>query len=789
MGSQIAAHLANGGFRVLLLDVVPDWFFNEEQLKEAKNRNHLVLNGLKTAAALRPPPFAVPEFAESIETGNFTDDMEKIRDADWIIEAVKEDLKIKTELMKKTAEFRQPGSIVSSNTSGISLNSIVRELPGEFKAHFLGAHFFNPPRYLPLVEITPIKETLPEVLEYMKDFLDRKLGKTVVTAKDTPDFIANRIGVVCIMKILRTMTEGGYSIEEVDKITGKAMGWPKSATFRTLDIVGLDVFDHVVRYLYEHIPQDSCRDILKMPDFINKMIEKGFLGQKVKKGFYQNVKKPGGDKEIIVIEPETLEYRSMKKAVFADIETGKNMPDTGERIKFLFNGKDKASKFAHETMLFTLIYAAERAPEIADDIVAVDTALKNGFAWELGPFEIWDAVGVENIAEELKRTSREIPPLVEDLLKSGNKSFYQRKDGKTHFFDFKEKNFKEIKKPEGIIVLKNLKEQNKVIESNAEASLIDIGDGVACLEFHSKMNAIGPGIISMMKKAAREVTENGNFKGLVIGNQGENFSVGANLDLIKESILNDELEEIELFAKDFQNACMELKYMPKPVVAAPFGFTFGAGCEICLHADKICAAHETYMGLVEIGVGVIPAGGGTKETLLRNLEKIPKDLPPGIEIDPLPLIGRALATILRPDIKVSGSAFAAKQTGWLRGDDVVVMNKNRLIAEAKNQVLALAGTYQPPLHKKIALYGQRVYAALKTQIYMFKQGGYMTEHEALIADKLAEIFTGGNLSEPVEVSEQYVLDQERKAFMFLCRQKKTQERIAHMLKTGKPLRN
>lgn len=789
MGSQIAAHLANAGFKVVLLDIVPDWLFNEEQLKESKNRNHLALNGLKTASSLKPAPFALPEFASSIEVGNFTDDMEKIKDADWVIEVVKEDLEVKRKLMEKVSEYRQPGSIVSSNTSGISLSSIVQGFPQEFKSHFLGTHFFNPPRYLPLVEVASIKETLPEITEFMKDFLDRKLGKTVVPAKDTPDFIANRIAVPCIMKILQVMLEHGYSIEEVDKITGKAIGWPKSATFRTLDIVGLDVFNHVVQYLYEHIPHDLSRDILKMPDFVNKMLEKGLLGQKVKKGFYQSVKKQTGDREIMVLDFDTFEYRAMKKVSFADIETGKNITDTGERIKFLFNGKDRASQFVHKIFLFMLVYAAQVLEEIADDIISVDTALKNGFMWELGPFEVWDAIGVENIVEELKNTGTQIPQVVEELLKSGNKSFYQRKDGKTYFFDFKEKNFKEIKRPDGIIVLRDLKEQNKVIEKNNEASLINLGDGVACLEFHSKMNAIGPGTISMMKHAAREVMNNEKFKGLVIANQGENFSVGANLDLIKESILNDEFEEIDLFAKDFQNACMELKYMPKPVVAAPFGWTFGAGCEICLHADRICAAHETYMGLVEIGVGVIPAGGGTKEVLLRNLEKMPKDLPPGIEIDPMPFIVRALMTILRPDIKVSTSAFQAKQIGYLRQGDVIVMNKNRLIAEAKNQVLALSENYQPPRPEKIILYGQRINAALKTMIYLFKEGRFMTEHEALIAEKLTEILTGGNLSEPVEVSEQYILDQERKVFIFLCRQKKTQERIFHMLKTGKPLRN
>lgn len=789
MGSQIAAHLANAGFDVLLLDVVPDWLFNAEQLKDVKNRNHLALKGLEAAKHLKPAPFAVPEFAEAIEIGNFSDDLGKLKDADWIIEVIKEELKLKAQLMAKTAAIRQPGTIVSSNTSGISLNLLAEGLPEEFKAHFLGTHFFNPPRYLPLVEITPINETLLEVVEYMKDFCDRKLGKTVVPAKDTPDFIANRIAVPGVMKIIQVMLQDGYTLEEVDKITGKAIGWPKSATFRTLDIVGLDVFAGVVKYLYEHIPDDPCRAVLKMPVFVDCMIEKGLLGQKVKKGFYQNIKKDDGSRELQVIDPATLEYHPGKKVSFPSIDSGKGIENTGERIKFLFNGKDRVAQFLQKTLLSTLVYAAERLPEIADDITAVDAALKNGFMWELGPFETWDAIGVENIVEKLKAANQPVPAVVDALLKSGNKSFYLRAYGKTRFFDAKEKTYKEAVVPEEVIVLRDLKEQGKVLEESKEASIIDLGDGVACLQFHSKMNALGPAMISMMKKAAKEIAGKRNFKGLVIGNQGDNFSAGANLDLVKESILNDEFEEIELMAKNFQDANMAFKYLPKPVVAAPFGYTFGGGCEVCLHADRICAAHETYIGLVEFAVGVIPAGGGTKETLLRNLERIPRDLPPGTEVDPLPYLARALITILRPDIKVSASGFAARQIGHLREADMIVMNKNRLIAEAKAQVLALAGNYQPPRPAKITLYGSRVYAALKAQIYLFQKGGYMSEYDAIIAEKLAEILTGGNLSQPTEVSEQYVLDQERKVFMFLCRQKKTQERIAHMLKTGKPLRN
>ena len=789
MGAQIAAHLANAGFGVVLLDVLPDWLFDAEQLKEKKNRNHFALKGLEAAKKLKPAPFALPEFAEALELGNFTDDLGKLKDADWIIEVVKEDLKIKAELMLKVAAVRQPGAIVSSNTSGISLKSIVEGLPEDFRQHFLGTHFFNPPRYLPLLEITPIAETLPEVAAYMKDFCDRKLGKTVVPAKDTPDFIANRLAVPGLMKILQVMLADGYTIEEVDKITGKAIGCPKSATFRTLDIVGLDVICTVVKYLHEHIPGGPQRGLLKIPAFLEKMLEKGLLGQKVKKGFYQNLKNKEGGRELLVIDPATLEYRPVKKVSFPSLDAAKSLENTGERIKFLFGGKDRVAEFLHKTLLSTLVYAADRLPEIADDIMAVDAALKNGFMWELGPFETWDAIGVESIVEKLKALNRPVPAVVEALLKAGNKSFYLRKGGKTSYFDYKTGAYKEARTPEGVIVLRDLKEQGKVIEENKEASLIDLGDGVACLEFHTKMNAIGPGMISMMKKAAKKVAGDSDLKGLVIGSQGDNFSAGANLDLVKESILNDEFEDIEEMAKNFQDALMGFKYLSKPVVAAPYGYTFGGACEVCLHTARICAAHETYIGLMEFAVGVIPAGGGTKEVLLRNLDLIPRDLPPGTEVDPLPYLGRALMTILRPDLKVSASGFAARRIGHLRDADIIVMNKSRLIAEAKAQVLALAPNYQPPRPRKLTLYGARAYSALKAQIYLFQKGGYMSDHDVMIANKVAEILTGGNLSQPIEVSEQYVLDQERKAFMFLCHQKKTQERIAHMLKTGKALRN
>lgn len=799
MGSQIAAHCVNAGCDVLLLDVIPDWKFNPEELKDINNRNHLALKGLKMAQSLKPAPFALKTFSELIEIGSFSDsrdklqdvewsdDLEKLKDVDWIIEAVLENVDIKHKLFRQVADIVRPCTIISSNTSGIPLDTLAKALPNELKQNFLGTHFFNPPRYLALIEIIPTAQTSKETIANISDFCDKKLGKSVVIAKDSPGFIANRVALPSVMNIIQTMLEDEYTIEDVDAMTGKAIGWPKSATFRTLDVVGLNIVNDVVNFLHDALPYDIYKDILVMPEFVCQMIENGWLGQKSGKGFYQKRIKQDGSREILAIDPKTLEHHPKQKARFTSIEQGKNIPNIAERIAFLVNSKDRAGTFLQKTLLFVIAHAAECLYEIADDIVSVDTAMKNGFLWELGPFEIWDALGVEKVATMLDKSGQTIPTIVEDVLKTDHQSFYHRDSGKTLLFDFKEKNHRPVDIPKGIIILKDLKETDHVIAENKEASLIDIGDEVCCLEFHSKMNAIGPGTISMMKTAIKQVTENDAYKGLVIANQGDHFSVGANLDLVKEAILNDELDEVDLMIKVFQDANMGFKHMPKPVVAAPFGYTFGGGCEVCLHADMVCAAHETYMGLVEVGAGVIPAAGGTKEMLIRNLEAIPEAERGDPEVDALPFIQRALKTVGMA--KVATSAFEAKKLGYLRDSDVIVMNKNRLIEQAKHQVLALSRNYQPPRPQKITLYGQRIYSALNLGIHLLKKGGYMSEYDEVVTGTLAEIFTGGDLSEPTQVSEQYMLNAERKAFLYLCSQKKTQERIAHILKTGKPLRN
>lgn len=766
MGSQIAAHLINAGFKVVLLDL----------------KTNFVTEALKKAGSLRPAPFALPEFAELIEVGNFDDDLEKLRSVDWVIEAVKEDLKVKQQLLKRLLPHMTPGTIISSNTSGVSLQDIAEVLPEETRQSFLATHFFNPPRYLNLVEVAPIKETLPEVLSYITEICDRRLGKAVVIAKDTPNYIANRICIMGIMKTFHAMQELELTFEEVDKITGEAIGWPKTATFRTMDLVGLDIFAYVVSYLHDHIPHDEYRDVLVVPDFIQKMIEKGLLGQKTRGGFYKKVRNKDGASEILVINPETLEYEPTHRANLPSIETAKNILDAGERIKFLINGDDKVAEFLKRTLLFTLFYAAHRAEEIANDIVAIDTAVKYGFGWELGPFEILDVIGLEILEKEMQP----VPVLVQKMLERGAESFYTE-DG-ANFWDFRSGNYETRKDPEGIISLHGFKKAGREIKENDEASLINIGDGVLCLEFHStKMNTIGPGIISMLKSAVKEVTKNPAWKGLMIANQGEHFSVGANLDLVYQAILNEELEEALAMVKAFQEANMGLKYMPKPVVAAPFGYTLGGGLEVCLHADAICAAHEIYVGLVEIRVGLIPAGGGTTQMILRSLERIPGNMPTDAFVSPLSLIQKTLETIGMA--KTASSAHEAKKIGYFRKSDVIVMNKNRLVEEAKRLVLALARNYRPPQPMKIMLRGENLFATLKVGIDEWEKGGFITKHDALIAGKLAEIMTGGDLTEPTQVSEQHFLEQELKVFLSLCRKEKTQERIAYMLENNKPLRN
>ncbi|HVF44400.1 MAG TPA: 3-hydroxyacyl-CoA dehydrogenase family protein, partial [Pyrinomonadaceae bacterium] len=645
-------------------------------------------------------------------------------------------------------------------------------------------HFFNPPRYLHLVELIRTEWTKPEVSCAVYGFLDRRLGKGVVVAKDRPNFIANRIGTFGAMVTLRTLEEDGYTIEEVDKMTGPALGRPKSATFRTFDIVGLDVLAHVARNLYEAVPEDEEREVYKLPAFVEQMVGRSILGDKTKGGFYQKRKGEGGARDIWTLDVASLEYRPQQKAKLPALDAAKNIEDTRARVKSLVWGKERAGQFLWKTMSRVFAYAANRIPEIADTVVEVDRAMKWGFGWELGVFEAWDAIGVEKSVARMKEEGRAVPSNVQRMLDAGATSFYKTEGGREFYFDFEKGEYAPVAEQPGVIVLKSVKERSGVIRKNAGASLIDIGDGVACLEFHSKMNSIGGDTLSMLKASLAEVEK--NFVGLVVANQGQNFSVGANLMLVLLGAQEEDWDELDLAIRAFQQATMSLRYSPKPVVVAPFQMTFGGGCEMTLHADRARAAAETYVGLVEVGVGLIPAGGGTKEMLVRALDSIP----PGVtEADPFPFVKRAFETIALA--KVATSAEEAKALGFLREEDSYSMNADRLVADAKQEVLSLAaaGYTQPRERADVPALGNSALSTIKLGIHQMKRGGFISDHDAVIGEKLARILTGGDLNHETRVSEQYLLDLEREAFLSLCGHRQTQERIAHMLKTGKPLRN
>ncbi len=789
MGAQIAAHLANAGVPTLLLDIVPGELTPEEQKKnltlESKEvRDRIARAGLEAAKKAKPAAFFTSDNATLVTVGNFDDDLAKLKDRDLIIEAVVENLDIKRQLYQRVEQHRRPGSIVASNTSGIPIRLLAEGCTDDFRAHFLGVHFFNPPRYLHLVELIRTEWTKPEISCFLFGFLDQRLGKGVVPAKDRPNFIANRIGTFGALLTIKTMLEDGYSIEEVDKLTGPAVGRPKTATFRTFDLVGLDVFSHVIKNLYEALPDDDQREMFVAPEFLNHMLARGILGNKTKGGFYKKQKGEGDKQEIWTLETASLEYRPSQKVKLPALEMTKNIEETRERIKTLVWSKDRAGAFLWKTLSGTLRYAAARIPEIADTVVEVDRGMRWGFNWELGPFEVWDAIGLEKSTARMKAEGQAVPANVESMIAAGASSFYKEENGQQSYFDFASKHYLPLADPPGAIILKSLKERSAVIKKNSGASLIDIGDGVACLEFHSKMNAIGGDTLQMVKQSLAEVEK--NFVGLVVGNQGANFCVGANLMLMLMEAQEENWEELDMMGRVFQSSTMSLRYSPKPVVVAPFNLVFGGGCEMVLHADRVRAAAETYIGLVEVGVGIIPAGGGTKEMLVRVLDSIPKNVD---DADPFPFVKRAFETIALA--KVATSAQEARTYGFLGVDDAISMNSDRLIADAKQEVLALAATgyVQPQQRTDILALGMPALATLKLGIHQMKRGGYISDHDALIGEKLARILTGGDLNHPTRVSEQYLLDLEREAFLSLVGERKTQERIGHMLKTGKPLRN
>ena len=776
MGAQIAAHLANAGIPTLLLDIVPR--------EQSADRNQIARTGLAAAQKSKPAAFFTLDRAALVAIGNFEDDLPKLKDCDLIIEAVVENPDIKRSLYEKIEQHRRPGSVVASNTSGIPLKQLAEGRAEDFRAHFLGLHFFNPPRYMHLVEIIRTEWTKPEVSCAMFGFLDERLGKGVVVAKDRPNFIANRIGTFGALVTMRTMLDGGYSFEEVDKITGPAAGRPKTATFRTFDLVGLDVFQHVVKNLHENLPDDPERDMFVMPEFVTKMIERGLLGNKTKAGFYQRKKGEGDKREIWTLDTATLDYRPAQKVKLPALDMARNIEDTRERLKALVWTKDRVGAFLWQTLSRTLCYTAERIPEIADTVLEVDRAMRWGFNWELGPFEVWDAIGVEKSVNRLKEEGKAVPPKVQSMLDAGVKSFYEKQDGKQFYYDFAAKEYRPLADPPGTIILKSLKDRTGVIRKNSGASLIDLGDGVAGLEFHSKMNSIGGDTLEMLKVALAEVEK--NFVGLVVGNQGQHFSVGANLMLMLMEAQDENWEELDLIGRFFQSSVMSLRYSPKPVVVAPFQMVFGGGCEMVLHADRVRAAAETYIGLVEVGVGIIPAGCGTKEMLLRAMDSIPDGMK---DADPFPFVKRAFETIALAKVATSGAE--ARDFGFLREEDSLSMNADRLIADAKREVLSLAasGYVQPQPRTDILALGNPALATLKLGVHLMKRAGYISDHDALIGEKLARILTGGDLNHATRVSEQYLLDLEREAFLSLIGTRKTQERIGHMLKTGKPLRN
>lgn len=781
MGSGIACHFANIGVEVLLLDIVPRELTPLEEkkgiTKESKIfRNRLVNDHLATSIKSKPSPLYHASFASRITTGNTEDDLPKIKDADWIIEVVVERLDIKQKVFEQIEKYRKPGTLITSNTSGIPIHFMSEGRSEDFQKHFCGTHFFNPPRYLKLFEIIPGPKTGPEVIAFLNGYGEKFLGKTSVAAKDTPAFIGNRVGIYGIQSLFHLVKEMGLTVEEVDKLTGPVIGRPKSATFRTVDVVGLDTLVHVANGLYENCPKDEAHELFKLPGFISKMMENNWLGSKTGQGFY---KKEG--KEILALDLNTLEYRAQKKASFGTLELTKTIDAPIDRFKVLIGGKDKAGEFYRKNFAGLFAYVSNRIPEISDELYKIDDAMKAGFGWENGPFEIWDAIGVEKGLELIKSEGLTAAKWVEDMLASENKSFYQVKEGATYFYDIPSKKQTKIPGQDAFIILDNIRESKKVW-SNSDSVIQHLGDGILNVEFRSKMNTLGGGVIQGINKAI-DLAEK-EYEGLVIGNQGPNFSVGANLAMVFMMAAEQDYDELNMAIKTFQDTVMRVRYSSIPVVIAPHGMTFGGGCELTLHADRVVAAAETYIGLVEFGVGLIPGGCGSKEMALRASDLFRKN---DVELNVLQEYFLTIAMA-----KVSTSAHEAYDLGILqKGKDTVVVNRNRQIAEAKKQALLLAeaGYTKPVLRKDVKVLGKQALGMFLVGTDSMEAGHYISEYDQKIANKLAYVMAGGDLSEPTLVSEQYLLDIEREAFLSLCTERKTLERIEHMLKTGKPLRN
>jgi 3-hydroxyacyl-CoA dehydrogenase len=775
MGSGIAAHLANIGIPSLLLDIVPRELTEEEKakgltLEDKQVRNRFSAGALQKLLKQKPAPLTSKSNLALIEEGNLEDDMQRLAEVDWIIEVVVENLSVKKQVFEKVDRFRKPGSIVSSNTSGISVEAMAEGRSADFQKHFLGTHFFNPPRYLKLLEIIPTQHTDADVLAFMKEFGEDVLGKGVVIAKDTPNFIANRIGTYGLLVTVQEMLKGGYSVGEVDSVTGPLIGRPKSATFRTLDVVGLDTFAHVARNVYEQV-DGTEKAVFEVPAFMEQMLEKGWLGSKSGQGFFL---KQG--KDILELDPNTLEYGPRKKLKAASVELSKQEKGLGNKMKALVYAEDSAGQLLWNIFSPVLTYSAQLLGSIADDIVAIDRAMKWGFGWEMGPFETWDAIGLKRSVSKMDS----VPAWITEMLENGHETFYKEKNGKLFFYQNGE--YVPVEENPKVINLKRLKKERGVIKKNSGASLIDLGDGVALLEFTSPNNAIGLDIIQMINFAVDEVEK--NYKGLVIGNQGKNFCVGANLAMILMEAQDDNFYELDMVVHHFQQAMMKIKYSKKPVVVAAFGMTLGGGAELSLPAAKIQASSETYMGLVEVGVGLIPGGGGNKELYIKHLESMPK----GVDYDLQKVANKVFETIAMA--KVSTSADEALENNFLNSNDGISVNGDHLLHDAKQAVLTLHEQgYKAPIRKKVPVVGETGYATLLLGAETMFLSGYISEHDLKIAKKLAFVIAGGKVPYGTEVDEQYLLNLEKEAFLSLLAEPKTQARMQHMLVKGKPLRN
>ncbi|TNJ43491.1 3-hydroxyacyl-CoA dehydrogenase/enoyl-CoA hydratase family protein [Tamlana fucoidanivorans] len=786
MGSGIACHFANIGVDVLLLDIVPRELTENEKekglsLNDKVVRNRLVNDALTIALKQKPSPIYHQKFANRITTGNLEDDISKVAHVDWIMEVVVERLDIKKQVFENLEKYRTPGTLITSNTSGIPIKFMSEGRSEDFQKHFCGTHFFNPARYLKLFEIIPGPKTDTSVLEFLSDYGEKFLGKTVVIAKDTPAFIGNRIGIFSIMSLFHTVKDMGLTIEQVDKLTGPVIGRPKSATFRTVDVVGLDTLVHVANGIAENCKTDEQLELFKLPDFISTMVVNKWFGSKTGQGFYKKQVSPDGKKEILSLDLDTLEYRSSKKAKFATLELTKPIDKVIDRFKVLISGKDKAGEFYRKTFAALFAYVSHRIPEISDDLYKIDDAMKAGFGWEHGPFQIWDAIGVSKGLELIESEELSVATWVKDMVASEIESFYTVKQGATYTYNIPSKTYEKKPGQDAFIILDNIRKTNEVFK-NAGVVIEDLGDGILNCEFQSKMNTIGGDVLAGLNKAI-DIAER-DFEGLVVGNQGANFSVGANIGMIFMMAVEQEYDELNAAIKYFQDTMMRMRYSAIPTVSAPHGMSLGGACELSMHADKVVAAAETYMGLVEFGVGVIPGGGGSKEMALRASDTFRKgDVELNILQEYFLTIGMA---------KVATSAYEAFDLGVLqKGKDLVVVNKDRQIATAKAhaKLMADAGYTMPVKRKDVKVLGKQALGMFLVGTDSMEAANYISEHDQKIANKLAYVMAGGDLSEPTLVTEQYLLDIEREAFLSLCTERKTLERIQYMLKTGKPLRN